>query len=507
MSSLPVSDDASLPHAEVRAIILGLMLALLLGALDQTIVAVSLPSISSELQGFEIVAWIVSGYLVAATVITPIYGKLADLYGVRRMLSIAIALFLAASVACALAQSMPQLVASRILQGLGGGGLIALAQTTIPQIVSLRERGRYQGYISGVYAVASVAGPVVGGLLTQHLSWRWVFWINLPLGAAAFFVSRRALARLPVPGHKRYIDVIGALLLSAGLVPLLVTITRIGQGVAWYAASNLALLFFSMTMIVFYLWHERHAREPILPLELFKIRNVALSAGLQFLVYFSLIPLLALTPLRFETLTGIGADAAGLRLLPLSLAIPAGAFTAGRIMLATGRHKPLQLIGALLVPFALIGLTPTGANTVVWISAMMTIAGFAIGLQLPTALVAAQNAVPMEHMGIGTASIAFCRSLGGAIGIAVLSALLIALLRVNIGGIAATFTGDGTIRDLLDRALQTSDVHIRSTVLAAAENAFRKILYVSAAISLLSIVLASLVREQPLRGRVVPPKA
>ena len=347
MSSLPVSDDASLPHAEVRAIILGLMLALLLGALDQTIVAVSLPSISSELQGFEIVAWIVSGYLVAATVITPIYGKLADLYGVRRMLSIAIALFLAASVACALAQSMPQLVASRILQGLGGGGLIALAQTTIPQIVSLRERGRYQGYISGVYAVASVAGPVVGGLLTQHLSWRWVFWINLPLGAAAFFVSRRALARLPVPGHKRYIDVIGALLLSAGLVPLLVTITRIGQGVAWYAASNLALLFFSMTMIVFYLWHERHAREPILPLELFKIRNVALSAGLQFLVYFSLIPLLALTPLRFETLTGIGADAAGLRLLPLSLAIPAGAFTAGRIMLATGRHKPLQLIGAL----------------------------------------------------------------------------------------------------------------------------------------------------------------
>ena len=505
MSSQPDS-ESPLPHAEVRAIILGLMLALLLGALDQTIVAVSLPSISSELQGFEIVAWIISGYLVAATVITPIYGKLADLYGVRRMLSIAIGVFLIASIGCALAESMPQLVATRILQGLGGGGLIALAQTTIPQIVSLRERGRYQGYISGVYAIASVAGPVVGGLLTQHLSWRWVFWINLPLGAAAIFVSRRALMRLPVPGRHRYIDFVGALLLSAGLAPLLIGITRIGQGVSWYSASSLALFLFSATMILFYLWHERRAREPILPIELFKIRNVALSAGLQFLIYFALIPLVALTPLRFETLTGIGADAAGLRLLPLTLAIPAGAFTAGRTMLATGRHKPLQLAGAILVPIALIGLTPTGANTVIWISVMMALAGFSIGLQLPTALVAAQNAVPMEHMGTGTASIAFCRSLGGAIGIAVLSAFLISLLRADIGGIAATLTGNETIRDLLAQALQTPDPHIRATVLDAAENAFRKILYVSATISLFSIALASLVREQPLRGRVVPAK-
>lgn len=505
--SIPPATDSPLPHAEVRAVIVGLMLALLLGALDQTIVAVSLPSISSDLQGFEFIAWIVSGYLVAATVITPIYGKLADVYGVRRMLSLAITVFLIASVACALAQTMPQLVAARILQGLGGGGLISLAQTTIPQIVSLRERGRYQGYISGVYAVASVAGPVVGGFLTQYLSWRWVFWINLPLGAAAFFVSRRALARLPVPGHKRYIDYVGALLLSAGLVPLLLAITRIGQGISWYVASNLALFVVSVTMIALYLWHERRAREPILPLKLFKIRNVALSAGLQFLIYFALVPLVALTPLRFETLTGIGADAAGLRLLPLTLTIPLGAFIAGRVMLATGRHKPLQIIGALLVPFALVGLTPTGANTVAWISAVMAIAGFAIGLQLPTALVAAQNAVPMEHMGVGTASIAFFRSLGGAIGISVLSALLITLLREDIGSVAATVTGAETLRDLLDRALQTSDLQTRATLLAAAEGAFQTILYVSAAISLLSIVLASLVREQPLRGRVVPPKA
>jgi EmrB/QacA subfamily drug resistance transporter len=505
--SNPTAFDAPLPHAEVRSIIVGLMLALLLGALDQTIVAVSLPSISSELQGFDIIAWIVSGYLVAATVITPIYGKLADLYGVRRLLSFAIGLFLCASVGCALAQSMPQLVAARILQGLGGGGLIALAQTTIPQIVSLRERGRYQGYISGVYAVASVAGPVVGGLLTQYLSWRWVFWVNLPLGAAALVVSRRALARLPVPGRRRYIDYVGALLLSAGLAPLLLAITRIGQGISWHTASSLLLFAGSAALLVTYLWHERRAREPILPLELFKIRNVSLSAGLQFLIYFALIPLVALTPLRFETLTGVGADAAGLRLLPLTLAIPCGAFTAGRFMLATGRHKPLQLTGAIVLPLALIGLTPTGPSTVLWISAVMAIAGFAIGLQLPTALVAAQNSVPMEHIGIGTASIAFFRSLGGAIGIAVLSALLVTLLRHDIGSVAASLPGGDTVRDLIGQALREPDPQTRSMLTAAAENAFRSILYVSAAISALAVGLAALVREQPLRGRIVASKA
>ncbi|MFL6651641.1 MAG: MDR family MFS transporter [Sulfurifustaceae bacterium] len=479
------------------------MLAILLGALDQTIVAVSLPSISAQLHGFEIVAWVVSGYLVASTVITPIYGKLSDLYGARALLSVAIVLFLVASVACAVSQSMPQLVAARILQGLGGGGLISLAQAIIPQVVSLRDRGRYQGYISGVYAVASVAGPVVGGFLTHYLSWRWVFWINLPLGAAAFIVSRRALARLPVPGRKPHIDYAGALLLTAGLAALLIAITRVGQGVSWYAPGNLSLFGAAVAILAVCLWHERRAREPILPLALFKIRTVALCCAIVFLAFFQLIPLVTLMPLRLEMLSSVSAGAVGVRLVPLTLGIPFGAYAAGTLMAWTGRYKPWQLTGAAVVPVAIVALAAAGSHDIVWMSVCMAFVGFAMGMQLPTALVAAQNAVPVHYLGVGTAAIAFFRTLGGAIGVAVLSAILLALLRYDVAGLVAIVPGGETLREMVIRALATADPAQHARLLEAAESSFRRVLYISASISVISVALAYLITEQPLRARAM----
>jgi EmrB/QacA subfamily drug resistance transporter len=487
--------------ADVRSIIIGLMLAILLGALDQTIVSVALPRMAEQLSGFELLAWVVSGYLVASTIATPIYGKLGDLFGRRIMLLSAIAIFLAASLGCALAQSMPQLVAARVLQGLGGGGLISISQTIIADVVSLRERGRYQGYISGVYAVSSVAGPVVGGLLTHYLSWRWCFWINLVLGPLAFLVSRRALARLPVPGLRRRIDYPGALLLSAGLAALLIAVTRVGQGVPLDEPDNLELLGLAALLLgIFVLW-ERKAEEPILPLPLFRIRAVASCCAVLFLAYFNLISMSVLMPLRFQIVGGVAADAAAWRLVPLSLMIPCGAFCAGRVMVRTGRYRPVQMMGAALVPLAIASIAFVDIHSIVITALAMAVAGFGIGLQFPSSLVAVQNAVPPHNIGVATAATALFRSLGGAIGIAVLSTILLATLHGGAGIMGTNAVGGEMLHTLLGNA-DAAPSATEDAIRALAEHAFRRIFLVGAVVALVPFGLTFLVPDSTLSGRV-----
>ncbi|MGI9024636.1 MAG: MDR family MFS transporter [Burkholderiaceae bacterium] len=465
------------------------MLAIFLGALDQTIVAVALPRMAQQLDGFSLIAWVVSGYLVASTVVTPIYGKLGDLFGRRMLLSIAIVVFLIASVACAFAQTMPQLIAARVVQGIGGGGLISIAQTIIADVVPLRERGRYQGYISGVFAVASVAGPVVGGLFTHYLSWRWIFWINLPLGAAAFLVSRRALAHLPIPGVRRRIDYLGAALLVVGLTALLFPITRIGQGIAWNDAHNLELFAAAFIVLGICVFHETRTPEPIIPLNLFRIPLVAACCGIVFVCFFQLVALASLSPLRFQMVAGATADEAAWRLLPLTFMIPLGAFIGGRIMLRTGRHKPLQLIGTAGIPIGLMGLAFVSPIHATLTSVLMSVVGVSIGVVLPSSLVAVQNAVPRHQLGVATAGTAFFRSLGGAIGIAVLSAILLAAMH---GGMH-----DGATRPALPRIGEAAGTQssieapvVTSATASEAEAAFRRIFIIAAAISSLAFVFA-----------------
>ncbi|MGA9661861.1 MAG: MFS transporter, partial [Pseudomonas alloputida] len=232
---------AALPPTSLRNVLTALMLAIFLGALDQTIVAVSLPAISAQFSDVGMLAWVISGYMVAMTVAVPIYGKLGDLYGRRRMILTGISLFTLASIACAMAQDMPQLVLARVLQGIGAGGMVSVSQAIIGDFVPPRERGRYQGYFSSMYAAASVAGPVLGGWLTEYLSWRWVFWINLPLGLVALWAIRRALGSMPVQRREAQVDYLGAMLLSLGLGSLLLGITLVGQGHTWADPAVLAL--------------------------------------------------------------------------------------------------------------------------------------------------------------------------------------------------------------------------------------------------------------------------
>jgi EmrB/QacA subfamily drug resistance transporter len=471
------------PH-DIRSIIIGLMLIIFLGALDQTIVSVSLPQVVHDLGNLSLLAWVVSGYLVASTVATPIYGKLGDLYGRRMLLSIAVTIFLVASAGCALAQTMPLLVLARVLQGIGGGGLISTSQAIIGDVVSLRERGRYQGYISVVYALASVGGPVLGGYLTHFLSWRWVFWINLPLGAIALWTSRRALKTLPVPGVKRPVDYIGALLLTAGLSMLLIAITRIGQGIALFSLTTLWQMGAGILLIVLFIRHEHHTGEPLVPPAIFKIRTVWIGCAILFISFFQVVSLSVLIPLGMQTLDRIGPETAALRLIAFSLAVPIGAFTSGRWMMHTGRYKPLQIAGTGLLPLSTFLLAYFGPHANLANSITLALTGLATGMSMPTSLVAVQNAVAQKNIGIATAMTALFRSMGGAIGVAILSSILFALMHNNTSMAGVEAATQTTVAANMDTA----------------SFAFRITLFCSAVVTLFAHVLAWMIPENELRS-------
>ncbi len=456
---------------------LAVMTTILLGALDQTIVGVAVPAIARQLGGFEWMAWVISGYLVASTVVTPLYGRFSDLFGRRSMMALAIAIFLVASVACALAQSLPQLVLARVVQGIGGGGVLSMAQAVIADIVPLRERGRYQSYISIVWAVASMLGPVIGGILTDYLSWPWIFWINLPVGGAALALVWVTLAGLDPPRGRPRIDVAGSLLLVAGLTALLLPITRVGQGVAWSEPANLAGWALAALLLAAFGWQERRHPAPIVPLGLLRLRAVVVGCVLLFICFFIFIALSVLVPLRLQLAAGLPTAQAALQLLPLTLSIPAAAFASGRWIQRFGRVRGLQRAGVAVVPAGLAAmamLPPTGPAAM----AALVLLGIGMGLQMPTTLITVQQSVPRALIGTATAMAAFFRLLGGAVGIAVLSSVTLLLLRAHL---PASAQGLG---------LENLSAAAPGVALAGADLAFRQLLWISAGVSLIATACA-----------------
>jgi EmrB/QacA subfamily drug resistance transporter len=484
-------------------VLIALMLAIFLGALDQTIVAVSMPAISAQFKDVSLLAWVISGYMVAMTVAVPIYGKLGDLYGRRRLMLFGMGLFTLASLLCGLAQSMEQLVLARIIQGIGAGGMISVSQAIIGDIVPPRERGRYQGYFSSMYAVASVAGPVLGGYMTEYLSWRWVFLINLPLGLGAWLVANRTLVGLPVPQRKPVIDYLGTVLMIIGLSALLLGITEFGQGYAWNSAEVLGLLACALLGLALFVWHERRFREPLLPLHLFANRNALLCWCTIFFTSFQAISLIVLMPLRFQSVTGAGADSAALHLLPLAMGLPMGAYYAGRRTSVTGRYKPMILTGALLMPIAILGMAFSAPQATLLSSLCMLLCGIASGMQFPTSLVGTQNAVEQRDIGVATSTTNLFRALGGAVGVALMSALLLALLQdssfAHLAGSALVAEGSSgnVLLDGLNAAPGAEQQALRGELLLT----FRHLLMVSAAVSLLGLAAAIAMPNQLLRGR------
>jgi EmrB/QacA subfamily drug resistance transporter len=412
-------------HPQILRVITGIILCMLLAALDQTVVIPAVPAIARDLHSYEHLAWIVTAYLLTSTAATPVFGKLSDTYGRRALMTPAIAIFILASILCALAQSLPQLILFRGLQGIGGGGLFAMAQSSIADVVSPRERGRYQGYLAGTWAVASIAGPVIGGYVTDDLSWRWVFWFNVPLGLLAIYLCDRALRLIVVVPRRGRIDGVGAVLLTFGISALLLMLSWGGTTYPWLSAPVLVLGLLGLCLLVALAAQERRVSDPLLPPRLF-INDIFLrGVGVAFFAAFGLFVATFLLPLDFQLLHGFGAEASGLLVMPFLVSSTAGAYAAGVVTRRYGKAKPVILSGLVASAVGFLLLWATRATTpALVIMVESVVLGTGLGLCMPTSIVVVQNAVERRDIGAATGALLVLRSMGGAFGSTVAGSLL-----------------------------------------------------------------------------------
>lgn len=484
-TSEALPQEAALSHSEIRSIIFGILLAMLLAALDQTIVATAMPTIGRELGDFGNLSWVVTAYLLASTVVTPLYGKFSDIHGRRVSLLIGIATFVAGSIACALAPSMIALVLARGLQGLGGGGLISLAQTIIADIVSPKERGRYQVYIASVFVTSSLLGPVLGGFFAEHLHWSVIFWINVPLGLFALWTTNASLKRLPHYNRPRRLDLLGALLMAGATVTFMLALTWGGNRIAWASGPLIALLAGSGLLWTLFGLRIRLAPEPLIPLTVLS-NPVVLTATLA--ACFGMGTFIGLTiymPVYFESVIGLGASQSGLALIPLMVGTVAGATVSGRAMASLTHYKRVPVVGlaVAIAGTASLAAWPQGLPLLA-IEATLAAISLGLGTLLPVSTVAIQNAVEREQLGTATATANFFRALGGAVIVAVFGAV--------IAGGGAGEGGSGLRLDHLDPAAAASLARL-----------FRWVFLAAAAGFALALAFLGAMEERPLRGRAV----
>jgi EmrB/QacA subfamily drug resistance transporter len=405
-----------------------IMLATLLSALDQTIVATALPEIADDLNGFGDLSWVVTAYLLASTVTVPLYGKLSDLYGRRPLFVVSITIFLAGSALCGLAQSIGQLIAFRALQGIGAGGLIPLSQAAIADLFSPRERGRYQGYIGAMWATAAVAGPLLGGTLTDTASWRWIFLINLPLGVVALVVVIKTMRIQHVP-REHSIDYAGALALTVGVTAVLLASAWGGTSYAWDSVEVIAAAVIGVAGLAAFAVIERRVAEPLLPLGLFKGRTFSVSTAAALLIGGVLFGITIYVPVYVQRVLGASATSSGVVLIPLSFGWVLASFASGQYISRTGRYKVFPIIGSMLVLAGCILLALLGADSSrIVVTLDLTVVGLGMGTMFQTFVIATQNRVEMGDIGVATAAIQFFRSMGGSLAVAGLGALLTARL-------------------------------------------------------------------------------
>lgn len=440
MSNAPADDAANsaapehtnMSHKQILVVLSGLMLGMLLAALDQTIVSTALPRITSDLGGQQHLAWVVTAYLLTSTASTPLYGKVSDIYGRKIIFQIAIVVFLAGSVLAGASQDMAELIATRALQGLGAGGLMTLAMAIVGDVISPRERGRYQGYFGAVFGLASVAGPLLGGFFTESLSWRWVFYINVPLGAIALVVTSVVL---DIPFHRRNhkVDYGGAGLLVASTSALLLALSLGGKehhsGYAWGSPQIIGLFVIAAILAFAFVWWESIASEPILPLRLFRNKVFTLANAIGFILGFAMFGAIVYLPLYLQDVRGASPTLSGLQLLPLMVGVLTASIGSGRIITKIGRYKMFPIIGLTLtaIGFGLMSLVK--AHTpYLEISGAMLVIGLGMGCVMQVLVLAIQNSVDYADLGVGTSSNAFFRSMGSSLGVAVFGALVTNLL-------------------------------------------------------------------------------
>jgi EmrB/QacA subfamily drug resistance transporter len=425
----------ALSHRQVLVVFSGLMLGMVLAAIDQTVVATALPTIVGDLGGLEHLSWVVTGYLVAETVSMPIYGKLGDLYGRKRTFQAAIGVFLIGSALSGLASSMPMLVAFRALQGLGGGGLIVTAQATIADVISPRERGRYQGYFGAVFGTATVAGPLLGGFLTQHASWRWVFYINLPLGMAALLVTSVVLPA----GYRRTahrIDWTGAVVLSTAITSFILATTWAGVEYDWGSPVIIGLAAVVVVCGTLFVAIERRADEPMIPLDLFHLRTFNVATTVSLTIGVAMFGVVTYLPAFLQIANGATASNSGLLITPLMLGMIATSIVAGQVVSRTGRYRCFPTCGMALVSIGMFLVSTLDVDSSrLQSGCYMALIGIGIGMTMQILVLATQNEAPARHVGVATSTVTFCRSIGGALGVAAFGTIFATSLTRQIGSL------------------------------------------------------------------------
>ncbi len=407
-------------------VFVGLQIGMMVSGIDGTIVATALPSIVRDLGGVSGIAWVVTAYLLFQVATMPLYGKIGDVYGRKRVLLFAIALFTLGSMACGLAQTMPELLVARVVQGLGGGGLPVLGMAILGDLIPPRQLGRWLGYQGMLFAVAVIAGPLIGGLFVDHLSWRWAFFVNVPFALASVLIL---IPRLHLP-HRRIehaIDYLGSALLTLGLAALVVLATAGGKDVDWVSPESGALAIVLVGCGVAFVWRERHAAEPFVPLRLFQNPVVRIAAPVNFtsglLFYLGVFFL----PVFFQEVAGVDATESGLLLIPFMIGTAMATTFAGRRVERTGRYRAWPIVGGFVMTLGVLALTTVGLDTAVAaVAAMGTIVGIGIGFAMQTSILAVQNAVDLSDMGMGTSTALLARTLGGTVGTPLLGAVLAA---------------------------------------------------------------------------------
>jgi EmrB/QacA subfamily drug resistance transporter len=519
----------SLPRRDVILTMGGVMMALLLASLDQTIVSTALPSIVLDLGGFDKLTWVTTSYLVASTTVVPVAGRLSDMYGRKWFFVIGIAIFLAGSILAGLSQSMIQLIAFRAVQGFGGGIMMANAFTTVADLFPPAERGKWQGMLAAVFGVSSILGPLIGGVVTDQLSWNWIFYVNVPLAIPILLLFVKYFPNANMQSRRHQIDYLGVVLLVVAVVPLLMGLAWADVQYAWGSWQVIGAVTIGSLGLVALVWWETKAPEPIIPLQVFRNRIVGLSLFVIFLTGIAMFGAIIFVPLYFQAVLGASATSSGTFLTPMMLGMVVGATISGQVLSRFGGHYRVQgIVGLLVMCAGAVLLTGLGADTPrIAATGMIVMLGFGMGTTFPLYTIAIQNSVPREMLGIATSSTQFFRSIGGTLGLAVFGSYMVSRYQ---GGLDQTFSPaarDAYEQGVLDRVVENPQALIDPAALDELEisladtagggeglvgevldglqvslaHAIGDVFMIVVGLLILALVVTALIPERPLKGR------
>ncbi|MEU9130157.1 MDR family MFS transporter [Kitasatospora sp. NPDC048540] len=506
---------------EIRVVMIGLVIAMLLAMLDNLIIGTAMPTIVGELGGSEHLAWVVTAYTLATAVSTPIWGKLGDLYGRKGTFLTSIVIFLVGSALCGVSDSMTQLIAFRALQGLGAGGLMVGVMSIMGALVPPRDRGKYQGMFAAVMALATVGGPLIGGFLTDHLSWRWTFYVNLPLGAVALAFIVLTL-HLPKMRSKAKIDYLGALLLTAGITSMVLITTWGGQQYDWGSKQILGLAALGAASLIGFCYVEQRAEEPVIPLALFKIRNFTMVSIIGFIVGFAMFGAVAYLPLYQQIVQGASATNSGLLLMPMMFGMLAVSLVVGQAVSKTGKYRIYPIIGTAVMAGGSLLLSTLGTDTGRFASSCyMVVLGAGMGFLMQITMLVAQNSVELKDMGVASSSATLFRTIGGSFGVALFGALFNNRVKDTLTEAAAkaaqsgqggqgagggTAAADSGQQALDPTSLKTATAAVQDLAHHAVSNGMHTVFLWGAVVSLIAVAAAIFLREIPLRGAAQKPE-